>query len=137
MCEFRFVKMNLVLLFLNVHYVIQKIVKFLSEMSVFCQNLWYNVYSDNFRAGCSKVITSSFLIHGNSSSKTYLANRSFLLSSFITCTQEGTLSHRTPTKQYVSIYTSSFNTNRKMNASKQDPCPQNVARTFESPIPYM
>ena len=31
---------------LNVYYIIQKIVKFLSEMSVFCQNLWYNVYSD-------------------------------------------------------------------------------------------
>ena len=38
--------MNLVLLFLNVYCVIQKIVKFLLEMSVFCQNLWYNVYSD-------------------------------------------------------------------------------------------
>jgi len=24
-----------------------------------------------------------------------------------------------------------------MIASKQDPCPQNVARTFESPIPCM
>ena len=46
MCGFRFVKINLVLLFLNVYYIIQKIVKFLSEMSVFCQNLWYNVYSD-------------------------------------------------------------------------------------------
>lgn len=44
--EFRFVKINLVLLFLNVYHVVQKIVKFLSEMSVFCQNLWYNVYSD-------------------------------------------------------------------------------------------
>ena len=58
MCDFRFVKVNLVLLFLNVYYIIQKIVKFLSEMSVFCQNLWYNVYSDNFRAGCSRIITS-------------------------------------------------------------------------------
>ena len=38
--------MNFVLLFLNAYYIIQKIVKFLSEMSVFCQNLWYNVYSD-------------------------------------------------------------------------------------------
>ena len=37
--------MNFVLLFLSVYYIIQKIVKFLSEMSVFCQNLWYNVYS--------------------------------------------------------------------------------------------
>jgi len=118
---FRIVKINRDLLFLNVHYIIQKIVKFLSEMSVFCQNLWYNVYSDICRTGLSLIITSSFLIHGNSSSKTYLANRSFLLSSFISCTQEGTLSHRTPTKQYVSIYTGSFNTNRKMNASKQDP----------------
>ena len=31
---------------LNVYYITQTIVKFLSEMSVFCQNLWYNVYSD-------------------------------------------------------------------------------------------
>ena len=38
--------MNLVLLFLSVYYIIPKIVKFLFEMSVFCQNLWYNVYSD-------------------------------------------------------------------------------------------
>ena len=38
--------MNLVLLFLSVYYIVQKIVKFLSEMSVFRQNLWYNVYSD-------------------------------------------------------------------------------------------
>ena len=96
MCEFRFVKMNLVLLFLNVYYIMQKIVKFLSEMSVFCQNLWYNVYSDNFRAGCSRIITSSFLIHGNSSSKTYLANRSFLF-----VPTKGTLLNGTPIKQYV------------------------------------
>ena len=96
MCEFRFVKMNLVLLFLSVYYIMQKIVKFLLEMSVFCQNLWYNVYSDNFRAWCSRIITSSFLIHGNSSSKTYLANRSFLF-----VPTKGTLLNGTPTKQYV------------------------------------
>ena len=93
---FLFVKINLVLLLLNVYYIIQKIVKFLFEMSVFCQNLWYNVYSDNFRAWCSRIITSSFLIHGNSSSKTYLANRSFLF-----VPTEGTLLNGTPTKQYV------------------------------------
>ena len=87
---------NLVLLFLSVYYIMQKIVKFLLEMSVFCQNLWYNVYSDNFRAGCSRIITSSFLTHGNSSSKTYLANRSFLF-----VPTKGTLLNGTPTKQYV------------------------------------
>lgn len=82
---------------LNVHYIIQKIVKFLSEMSVFCQNLWYNVYSDIWRTGLQPSdITSSFLIHGNSSSKTYLANRSFLF-----VPTEGTLLNGTPTKQYV------------------------------------
>ena len=46
--------MNLVLLFLSVYYITQKIVKFLSEMSVFCQNLWYNVYSDISRGGAYK-----------------------------------------------------------------------------------
>ena len=96
MCEFRFVKVNLVLLFLSVYYIMQKIVKFLLEMSVFCQNLWYNVYSDNFRAWCSRIITSSFLTHGNSFSKTYLANRSFLF-----VPTKGTLLNGTPTKQYV------------------------------------
>ena len=96
--------MNLVLLFLSVYYIMQKIVKFLLEMSVFCQNLWYNVYSDISRGGthvrdceyCSLIITSSFLIHGNSSSKTYLANRSFLF-----VPTKGTLLNGTPTKQYV------------------------------------
>ena len=47
---------------------------------------------------CSRNVTSSFLIHGNSSSKTYLANRSFLL-----VPTKGTLLNGTPTKQYVSI----------------------------------
>ena len=61
MCEFRFVKMNLVLLFLNVYYIIQKIVKFLSEMSVFCQNLWYNVYSDIWRV--SVTLSLPFRYH--------------------------------------------------------------------------
>ena len=42
------------------------------------------------------VATSSFLIHGNSSSKTYLANRSFLF-----VPTKGTLLNGTPTKQYV------------------------------------
>ena len=42
------------------------------------------------------VATSSFLIHGNSSSKTYLANRSFLF-----VPNKGTLLNGTPTKQYV------------------------------------
>ena len=45
---------NFVLLFLNVYYIMQKIVKFLLEMSVFCQNLWYNVYSDISRGGAYK-----------------------------------------------------------------------------------
>ena len=45
---------------------------------------------------CSLIITSSFLIHGNSSSKTYLANRSFLF-----VPTKGTLLNGTPTKQYV------------------------------------
>ena len=45
---------------------------------------------------CSRNITSSFLIHGNSSSKTYLANRSFLF-----VPTKGTLLNGTPTKQYV------------------------------------
>ena len=94
--RFLFVKINFILMILNVYHIIQKIVKFLSEMSVFCQNLWYNVYSDNFRAGCSRIITSSFLIHGNSSSKTYLANRSFLF-----VPTKGTLLNGTPTKRYV------------------------------------
>ena len=43
---FLFVEINSILMILNVYYIIQKIVKFLSEMSVFCQNLWYNVYGD-------------------------------------------------------------------------------------------
>ena len=50
--------MNLVVLFLNVYYIMQKIVKFLSEMSVFCQNLWYNVYSDISKG---KVLTRVFV----------------------------------------------------------------------------
>ena len=45
---------------------------------------------------CSRNVTSSFLIHGNSSSKTYLANRSFLF-----VPTKGTLLNGTPTKQYV------------------------------------
>ena len=45
---------NFVVLFLNVYYIMQKIVKFLSEMSVFCQNLWYNVCSDISRGGTYK-----------------------------------------------------------------------------------
>ena len=45
---------------------------------------------------CSLIITSSFLIHGNSSSKTYLANRSFLF-----VPTKGTLLNGTPIKQYV------------------------------------
>ena len=96
--------MNLVLLFLSVYYIMQKIVKFLLEMSVFCQNLWYNVYSDISKG---EVLTRLFvsivpwlslppLIHGNSSSKTYLANRSFLF-----VPTKGTLLNGTPTKQYV------------------------------------
>ena len=75
--------------------------KFLSEMSVFCQNLWYNVYSDIWRVSVTlslpfRYYVSSFLIHGNSSSKTYLANRSFLF-----VPTKGTLLNGTPTKQYV------------------------------------
>ena len=46
MCDFRFVKWYDPCSNEYVYYIIQKIVKFLSEMSVFCQNLWYNVYSD-------------------------------------------------------------------------------------------
>ena len=45
---------------------------------------------------CSRNVTSSFLIHGNSSSKTYLANRSFLF-----VPTKGTLLNGTPIKQYV------------------------------------
>ena len=45
---------------------------------------------------CSRNVTSSFLTHGNSSSKTYLANRSFLF-----VPTKGTLLNGTPTKQYV------------------------------------
>ena len=58
---FLFVKINLVLLLLNVYYIIQKIVKFLFEMSVFCQNLWYNVYSDIWRV--SVTLSLPFKYH--------------------------------------------------------------------------
>ena len=59
--RFLFVKINFILMILNVYYIIQKIVKFLSEMSVFCQNLWYNVYSDIWRV--SVTLSLPFRYH--------------------------------------------------------------------------
>lgn len=77
---------------------------FFRKCQFFCQNLRYNVYSDISKG---EVLTRVFvsivpwlslppLIHGNSSSKTYLANRSFLF-----VPTKGTLLNGTPTKQYV------------------------------------